>query len=62
MLNIDKLRHNWENHSRINGRKKGKVHPDEPHKTLWYKNNEWYFEQDEKMVNYGVKLIEYGHF
>ena len=49
MLNIDKLRHNWEKPflELMEGMER-KVHPDEPHKTLWYKNNEWYFEQDEK--------------
>ena len=49
MLNIDKLRYNWEKPflELMEGMKR-KVHPDEPHKTLWYKEDGWYFEQDEK--------------
>ena len=49
MLNIDNLRYNWEKPflDLMEGMKR-KVHPDYPHKTLWYKNNEWYFEQDEE--------------
>lgn len=25
-----------------------KIHPDNPHLTLWYKGDDWYFEQDEE--------------
>ena len=49
MLNIDKLRYTYEKPflELMEGMKR-KVHPDEPHKTLWYKEDGWYFEQDEK--------------
>ena len=49
MLNIDKLRYYWEKPflELMEGMER-KIHPDNPHKTLWYKNNKWYFEQDEK--------------
>ena len=49
MLNIDNLRYNWEKPflDLMEGMER-KVHPDEPHKTLWYKGDNWYFEQDEK--------------
>ena len=52
MLNIDLLRHNWEKPflDLMEGMER-RVHPDEPHKTLWYKENDWYFEQDEKNGN-----------
>ena len=45
MLNIDKLRYNWDKPflDLMEGMER-KVHPDEPHITLWYKNNKWYFE------------------
>ena len=49
MLNIDKLRHNWEKPflELMEGMER-KVHPDESHIVLWYKEDGWYFEQDEK--------------
>ena len=49
MLNIDKLRYTYEKPflELMEGMER-KVHPDYPHRTLWYKNNEWYFEQDEE--------------
>ena len=49
MLNIDKLRYSWEKPfiDLTEGMKK-KVHPDYPHRTIWYKEDGWYFEQDEK--------------
>ena len=49
MLNIDKLRHNWEKPflDLMEGMEI-RVHPDEPHRTLWYKDDGWYFEQDEE--------------
>ena len=49
MLNIDKLRYTYEKPflELMEGMER-KVHPDYPHRTLWYKNNEWYFEQNEK--------------
>ena len=47
MLNIDKLRYNWEKPflELMEGMER---RVDEPHKTLWYKGDNWYFEQDEK--------------
>ena len=47
MLNIDKLRYNWEKPflDLMEGMER-KVHPNDPHRTLWYKNNEWYFEEN----------------
>ena len=49
MLNIDKLRHNWEKPflDLMEGMER-KVHPDNPNYILWYKNNQWYFEQGEE--------------
>ena len=49
MLNIDKLRYTYEKPflDLMEGMER-KIHPDEPHKTLWYKNNEWYFERNEE--------------
>ena len=49
MLNIDKLRHNWEKPflELMEGMER-RVHPDYPHLTLWYKDDGWYFEQDEE--------------
>ena len=49
MLNIDKLRYTYEKPflDLMEGMER-KVDPDNPHLTLWYKNNDWYFEQDEK--------------
>ena len=63
MLNIDKLRYTYENHflDLMDGMER-KVHPDYPHRTIWYKEDGWYFEQDEKMVIFGVNTIEFGHF
>ena len=49
MLDIDKLRHNWEKpFLDLMGGMERKVHPYDPHFTLWYKEDGWYFEQDEK--------------
>ena len=49
MLNIDKLRYTYEKPflDLMEGMER-KVHPDFPHRTLWYKGNNWYFEQNEK--------------
>ena len=49
MLNIDKLRYNWEKPflDLMEGMER-KVDPGDPHKTLWYKDDGWYFQQDEK--------------
>ena len=49
MLNIDKLRHNWEKPflDLMEGMER-RVHPDYPHRTIWYKEDGWYFEQDEE--------------
>ena len=49
MLNIYKLRYTYEKPflDLMEGMER-KIHPDEPHKTLWYKNNEWYFERNEE--------------
>ena len=48
MLNIDKLRYNWEKPflDLMEGMEI-RVHPNEPHRTLWYKDDGWYFEQNE---------------
>ena len=58
MLNIDKLRHNWEKPflELMEGMER-KIHPDNPHKTLWYKEDGWYFEQDEEI---GYLLCQYN--
>ena len=50
MLNIDKLRYNWEKPflDLMEGMEI-RVHPNDPHFTLWYKEDGWYFEQDEKI-------------
>ena len=58
MLNIDKLRHNWEKPflELMEGMER-KVHPDESHIVLWYKEDGWYFEQDEK---YGDLWCQYN--
>ena len=49
MLNIDKLRYTYEKPflELMEGMER-RVHPDYPHITLWYKEDGWYFEQDEK--------------
>ena len=49
MLNIDKLRYTYEKPflELMEGMER-RVHPDEPNRTLWYKDDGWYFEQDEK--------------
>ena len=49
MLNIDKLRYTYEKPflDLMEGMER-KVHPGDPHRILWYKNNQWYFEQDEE--------------
>ena len=50
MLNIDKLRYTYEKPflDLMEGMEI-RVHPDDPYRILWYKNNEWYFEQDEEI-------------
>ena len=49
MLNIDKLRYTYEKpFLDLMGKMEKKVHPDESHIVLWYKEDGWYFEQDEK--------------
>ena len=57
MLNIDKLRHNWEKPflDLMEGMER-KIYPDNPHLTLWYKGDDWYFEQDEEN---GYLLCQY---
>ena len=49
MLNIDKLRYTYEKPflDLMEGMER-KVHPDNPNYILWYKEDGWYFEQDEK--------------
>ena len=49
MIDIDKLRYTYEKPflELMDGMEK-RVHPDFPHRTLWYKEDGWYFEQDEK--------------
>ena len=49
MLNIDKLRYYWEKPflDLMEGMER-KVRPDEPNRILWYKDDGWYFEQNEK--------------
>ena len=49
MLNIDKLRYNWEKPflDLMEGMER-KINPDNPNYILWYKDNDWYFEQNEE--------------
>ena len=49
MLNIDKLRYTYEKPflDLMEGMER-KVHPDNPNYILWYKEDGWYFEQDEE--------------
>jgi DNA polymerase III alpha subunit len=65
MLSIDKLRHNWAKPflDLMEGMER-KVHPDNLNLTLWYKEDGWYFEQDDKAANKTVmqRLILLGSF
>ena len=49
MLNIDKLRYTYEKPflDFMEGMER-KVDPGDPHRTLWYKDDGWYFEHDEE--------------
>ena len=49
MLNIDQLRYTYEKPflELMEGMER-KVHPYDPHRILWYKEDGWYFEQGEK--------------
>ena len=50
MLNIDKLRHNWEKPflDLMEGMER-RVDPEDSHKIVWYKDDGWYFELDEEI-------------
>ena len=39
-----------------------KKHHYYPNVTIWYKGDDWYFEQDEKIVISIVNMIEFGQF
>jgi hypothetical protein len=49
MLNIDKLRYTYEKPflELMEGMER-KINPDNPNYILWYKEDGWYFEQDEE--------------
>ena len=49
MIDIDKLRYNWEKPflDLMEGMER-KIYSDDSHSILWYKNNLWYFKQDEE--------------
>ena len=49
MLNIDELRYTYEKPflELMDGMER-RVDPEDSHKIVWYKNDGWYFEQDEK--------------
>ena len=57
MLNIDELRYTYEKPflELMDGMER-RVDPEDSHKIVWYKNDGWYFEQDEEI---GILWCQY---